>query len=129
MRDTATDPAASQAARRDLAVGYSRLGDMLASTGNASEALEQHRLALSVMKSVSARLPTNPPTSGNWAWRITRWGTCSATRTMPNVGDHAGALTEMRQSVAVFERASALYPDNAMFRRNLAVARSNVADI
>ena len=47
----------------------------------------------------------------------------------PNVGDHAGALTEMQQSVAVFERASALYPDNAMFRRNLAVARSNVADI
>ena len=52
-----------------------------------------------------------------------------STRTLPNVGDHAGALVEMQQSVAVFERASALYPDNAMFRRNLAVARSNVADI
>jgi tetratricopeptide (TPR) repeat protein len=35
----------------------------------------------------------------------------------------------MQQSVAVFERASARHPDNAMFRRNLAVARSNVADI
>ena len=35
----------------------------------------------------------------------------------------------MQQSVAVFERASARYPDNAMFRRNLAVARSNIADI
>jgi tetratricopeptide (TPR) repeat protein len=35
----------------------------------------------------------------------------------------------MRQSVAVFERASTHYPDNALFRRNLAVARSNTADI
>lgn len=47
----------------------------------------------------------------------------------PNIGDHAGALVEMRKSIAVFERASARYPDNAMFRRNLAVARSNAADI
>ena len=130
VRDTATDPAASQAARRDLAVAYSRLGDMLASTGATSEALEQHRLALSVMTGgLGAWRPTIRPTFDNWAWRITSWAACSATRATPNVGDHAGALAEMQQSVAVFERASARYPDNAMFRRNLAVARSNVADI
>ena len=35
----------------------------------------------------------------------------------------------MRQSIADFERAASLYPDNAMVRRNLAVARSNAADI
>ena len=47
----------------------------------------------------------------------------------PNIGNHAGALAEMEQSIAVFARASSRYPENAMFRRNLAVARSNAADI
>ena len=129
QRDTATDPAASPAARRDLAVSYSRLGDMLASTGATSEALEQHRLALGVMKGVSAMAPDDPANLRQLGVAHHKLGNVLGNPNYPNVGDHAGALTEMRQSVAVFERASALYPDNAMFRRNLAVARSNVADI
>ncbi len=129
VRDTATDPAASQAARRDLAVSYSRLGDMLASTGATSDALEQHRLALSVMQGVSAMAPDDPANLRQLGVAHYKFGSVLGHPSAPNVGDHAGALAEMQQSVAVFERASALHPDNAMFRRNLAVARSNVADI
>jgi non-specific serine/threonine protein kinase/serine/threonine-protein kinase len=129
QRDTATDPAASPAARRDLAVSYSRLGDMLAATGATSEAIAQHRLALGVMKAVSATAPDDPANLRQLGVAHHKLGNVLGNPNYPNVGDHMGALTEMRQSVGVFERASARYPDNAMFRRNLAVARSNVADI
>ncbi len=129
QRDIASDPTATQQARRDVAVGFSRLGDMLASTGKVSEALEQHRLALSVMKSVSASDPDDPANLRQLGVAHHKVGNVLGNPNYANVGDHAGALIEMRQSVAVFERASALYPDNSMFRRNLAVARSNVADI
>ena len=129
QRDIASDPTATQEARRDVAVGFSRLGDMLASTGKVSEALEQHRLALGVMKSVSAGDPDNPANLRQLGVAYHKVGNVLGNPNYANVGDHAGALVEMRQSVAVFERASALYPDNAMFRRNEAVARSNVADI
>jgi non-specific serine/threonine protein kinase/serine/threonine-protein kinase len=129
VRDTATDPAASAGARRDLVVAYSRLGDMLAATGSTAEALEQHRLALGIMQALSRTAPDDPANLRQLGTAHHKVGNILGNPNYPNVGDHEGALTEMRQSVAVLERASALYPDNALFKRNLAVARSNVADI
>jgi tetratricopeptide (TPR) repeat protein len=102
---------------------------MLASTGATSEALEQHRLALDVMRAVAATAPDDPANLRQLGVAYHKVGNNLGNPNYPNVGDHEGALAEMRQSVAVFERASTLYPDNALFKRNLAVARSNVADI
>ena len=47
----------------------------------------------------------------------------------PNVGDPAGALVELERSAAVFEKAVPAHPTNAVFRRNLAIAHSNIADV
>ena len=129
IRDTATDASASPAARRDLVVAYSRLGDMLSATGATSEALDQHRLALGVMQGLAATAPDDPANLRQLGVAHHKVGNSLGNPNYPNIGDHEGALTEMRQSVAVFERASTRYPDNAMFKRNLAVARSNTADI
>jgi non-specific serine/threonine protein kinase/serine/threonine-protein kinase len=129
VRDTATDASAAPAARRDLVVAYSRLGDMLAATGSTAEALEQHRLALHVTQTLSRTAPDDPANLRQLGTAHHKVGNVLGNPNYPNLGDHKGALLEMQQSVAVFERASALYPDNALFKRNLAVARSNVADI
>ena len=50
-------------------------------------------------------------------------------RTIPNVGDHAGALVQLERSAAIFEKALIAHPTNAVFQRNLAIAHSNIADI
>ncbi len=129
QRDIASDASASPAARRDLVVAYSRLGDMLAATGDTTASLEQHRLALGVMQALAATAPDDPANLRQLGVAHHKVGNVLGNPNYPNVGDHAGALAEMQQSVAVFARASSRYPDNAMFRRNLAVARSNTADI
>ena len=110
QRDIATDTAASPAARRDLAVAYSRLGDMLAATGDTSEALEQHRLALSVMQALSATAPDDPANLRQLGVAHHKVGNVLGNPNYPNVGDPAGALAEMQQSVAVFERAARAIP-------------------
>jgi len=129
LRDTATDPSATPAARRDLVVSYSRYGDMLAATGATTEALEFHRRALGVMQALAATAPDDPANLRQLGVAHHKVGNVLGNPNYPNIGDPAAALVEMRQSVAVFERASRRYPDNAMFKRNLAVARSNTADI
>jgi serine/threonine protein kinase/tetratricopeptide (TPR) repeat protein len=129
QRDIATDAAASPAARRDLAVAYSRLGDMLAATGETADALEQHRLALGVMQALAVTAPDDPANLRQLGVAHHKVGNVLGNPNYPNLGDHAGALAEMQQSIAVFDRAATRYPDNAMFKRNLAVARSNAADI
>ncbi len=129
ISDTASDAAASPAARRDLVVGHSRLGDMLAATGATAEALAQHRLALGMMQALAETAPDDPANLRQLGVAFHKVGNVLGNPNYPNIGDHAGALVEMRKSIAVFERAAARYPDNAMFHRNLAVARSNAADI
>ena len=129
VRDTATMPTATAAARRDLAVAYSRLGDMLAATGASADAVEQHKLALGLMEKLYAEAPDEPANLRQLGVAYHKVGNVLGNPNYPNLGDHERALVEMRKSVAVFERAAAKYPDNAMFQRNLAVARSNSADI
>ena len=129
VRDTATDSEAPMEARRELLVSYSRMGDMLAATGATADALDHHRRALDIIKSLAAAAPDDPVNLRQLGTAHHKVGNVLGNPNYPNVGDHAAALTEMQHSVAVFERAAARYPDNALFKRNLAVARSNVADI
>ena len=129
QRDIATDASATPAARRDLAVAYSRLGDMLAATGDTQASLAQHRLALGVMQALAATAPDDPANLRQLGVAHHKVGNVLGNPNYPNLGDHVAALAEMEQSVAVFVRAAARYPENAMFARNLAVARSNAADI
>jgi tetratricopeptide (TPR) repeat protein len=102
---------------------------MLASTGATSDALEAQRLALGIMEQLAALAPDDPNNLRQLGVAYHKVGNVLGNPNYPNLGDHASALEQMRKSVATFERASARYPDNAMFKRNLAVARSNSADI
>ena len=81
------------------------------------------------MQALAATAPDDPANLRQLGVAHHKVGNVLGNPNYPNLGDHAGALAEMQQSIAVFERASARYPDNAMFKRNLAVARSNTADI
>jgi tetratricopeptide (TPR) repeat protein len=102
---------------------------MLAATGSTSEALEYHRLALGLMEALSQAAPDDFNNLRQLGVAHHKVGNVLGNPNYPNIGDHAGALVHMQASAAVFERASARYPDSALFKRNLAVARSNTADI
>ena len=129
VRDTATMPTATPAARRDLAVAYSRLGDMLAATGASADALEQHKLALGLMEGLSAAAPDDPANLRQLGVAYHKVGNILGNPNYPNSATTKALSSRCGSRLAVFERAAAKYPDNAMFHRNLAVARSNSADI
>src|SRR5690606_31508429 len=129
VRDIANDLSASAQALRDLAVGYSRVGDLLSETGATQQALEHRRQALALMEQLAAREPNDPNTLRQLGVAYQRMGNPLGNPNYPNVGDPAGALEYLEKSVDTFLRASEAHPNNALFRRNFAVASSNMADI
>jgi serine/threonine protein kinase/tetratricopeptide (TPR) repeat protein len=129
VRDTASDATATPDERRDLALGYSRYGDMLATTGETAQALEYHRRALALLQALDLAQPDDLATLRMLGAAHHKVGNLLGNPNSPNVGDRDGALREMQQSVAVFERATRKDPDNALFVRNLGVARMGVADV
>jgi non-specific serine/threonine protein kinase/serine/threonine-protein kinase len=129
VRDVSTDLAASPAAVRDLVAGYSRVGDLLSATGGTQEALEFRRLCLTLMQQLVAASPNDPDNLRQLGVAHNKMANNLGNPNYPNVGDYQGALTQAAHAVEVFKRASAAYPTNALFRRNLAVATSNEADI
>lgn len=129
QRDTASDPSASADARRDLAASYSRVGDLLSATGETKSALEYRRTALALMEKLAAAAPDDVGNLRQLGVAYHKLANSLGNPNYPNIGDHEGALEQIEKSVATFERASTLYPTNALFQRNLAVANSNMADI
>jgi serine/threonine protein kinase/tetratricopeptide (TPR) repeat protein len=129
VRDLSNDLSAAPQALRDLVVGYSRVGDLLSETGQTQEALEYRRQALALMEQLAAREPNDPNNLRQLGVAYQKMGNSLGNPNYPNIGDYAGALDQLEKSVEVFRRASAAYPNNALFRRNYAVANSNAADI
>ena len=122
----ASDP---PAARRALAASHTRVGDMLGATGDVTAALEHRRTALAIMESVMAAAPDDVANIRQFGVVYQKLGNTLGNPNTPNVGDQAGALTALERSSEIFRTASAKYPNNAMFRRNHAVAESNAADV
>jgi non-specific serine/threonine protein kinase/serine/threonine-protein kinase len=114
---------------RELAASYTRVGDLLSATGDTSGALEHRRRALSVMETVAAIAPDDVATIRQLGVAYSKLGNQLGNPNYPNVGDLAGALVQLERAAAVFERALPKYPANAVFRRNLAIANSNIADV
>jgi non-specific serine/threonine protein kinase/serine/threonine-protein kinase len=114
---------------RELAAAYTRVGDLLSATGDTNAALEHRRKALAVMETVAAIAPDDVATIRQLGVAYSKLGNQLGNPNYPNVGDPAGALVQLERSAAVFEKAVAKYPTNAVFRRNLAIANSNIADI
>jgi eukaryotic-like serine/threonine-protein kinase len=124
-----SDASASPDARRELAASYSRVGDMLSATGDTNAALEHRRTALAMMEALSAADPKNVNNIRQLAIAYQKLGNQLGNPNYPNIGDTSGALRQLERSAAVLRQATIDYPENAMFRRNLSVAESNVADV
>ena len=114
---------------RELAASYTRVGDLLSATGDTSGALDHRRRALSVMETVAAIAPDDVATIRQLGVAHSKLGNQLGNPNYPNVGDPAGALEELERAAAVFEKALPAHPTNAVFRRNLAIANSNIADV
>jgi serine/threonine protein kinase/tetratricopeptide (TPR) repeat protein len=128
-RDVSSSPTASPEARRALVASYTRVGDMLAATGNVTAALEHRRTAVAIMESVAAVAPRDAANIRQLGAAYHKLGNTLGNPNAPNVGDTAGALVALERCAEIFRDASAQFPTNAMFRRNHAVAESNVADV
>jgi non-specific serine/threonine protein kinase/serine/threonine-protein kinase len=128
-REVSSAPTASPEARRALVVTYTKVGDMLAASGKVPEALELRRTALAIMESVSAAAPQEIANIRQLGVAYQKLGNTLGNPNSPNVGDTAGALAALEKSSEIFRNASARFPENAVFRRNHAVAESNAADV
>jgi non-specific serine/threonine protein kinase/serine/threonine-protein kinase len=117
------------AARRALAASYTRVGDMLAASGDVTGALEHRRTALAIMEAVIAAAPDDPANIRQLGVAYQKLGNTLGNPNAPNIGDHAGALAALERSSETFRNASSKYPNNAMLRRNHAIAESNAADV
>ena len=123
------DVAAQAAFRRELAASHSRVGDLLSASGDTNGALEQHRLALAMMEQVTVTAPTDVDNMRQLGVAHQKLANSLGNPNYPNIGDHAGALQHIESSAKVFRDATAAHPANALFRRLLAVANSNTADV
>jgi len=116
-------------ARRELVASYTRVGDLLSNTGDTNAALDQRRRAVALMESVSAAAPDDLANLRQLAIVYQKLGNSLGNPNYPNVGDSEGGLEQLEKSTEVLERATKLYPSNAMFQKNLAVINSNAADV
>jgi eukaryotic-like serine/threonine-protein kinase len=123
------DAGAQSAFRRELAASHSRVGDLLSASGDTNGALEQHRLALAMMEQVAASAPTDVDNMRQLGVAHQKLANSLGNPNYPNVGDFQGALQHIQSSARVFRDATAAHPTNALFRRLLAVANSNTADV
>jgi non-specific serine/threonine protein kinase/serine/threonine-protein kinase len=114
---------------RELAASYTRVGDLLSATGDTTGALDHRRKALSVMETVAAIAPDDVATIRQLGVAYSKLGNQLGNPNYPNVGDPAGALVELERAASVFEKALPAHPTNAVFRRNMAIAHSNIADV
>jgi eukaryotic-like serine/threonine-protein kinase len=114
---------------RQLAASYSRVGDLLSATGDTAGALEHRRRSLAVMEAVAAIAPDEVATIRQLASAHSKLGNQLGNPNFPNVGDAAGALAQLERTVAVLSQGLVRHPSNEIFRRNLAIAHSNVADV
>ncbi len=105
------------------------MGDLLSATGDTAGALEHRRRALAVIEAVAAIAPEDVATIRLLGASYSKLGNQLGNPNYPNVGDPAGALEQLELSVGVLTRGVATHPSNAILRRNLAIAHSNVADV
>jgi non-specific serine/threonine protein kinase/serine/threonine-protein kinase len=129
LQQAVTGPSAPPEARRELAASHSRVGDLLSSTGDTKGALEQRRVALALMEPVAAVAPTDVANIRQLGVAYQKLGNTLGNPNYPNVGDPQGALEQLEKSSAVFRNGVAAYPNNALFRRNMGIAESNISDI
>ncbi len=94
-------------AKFQVALGYRRIGGMLAKTGNDLEAVETYRKAVQAFDDLVQRDPANRKSRGNLAIILSGLGMLLA-----KSGDSAGALEAGQRSLAIAEQLSVANPSN-----------------
>jgi eukaryotic-like serine/threonine-protein kinase len=128
-KEVSSGSTATPAQRRALVASYSRVGDLLGASGDVPAALEHRRTALSLMEAIAAAEPDDLANIRQLGVAYQKLGNTLGNPNAPSIGDFEGGLAALERSAEIFRDASAKYPNNAMFRRNHAVANSNAADV
>jgi non-specific serine/threonine protein kinase/serine/threonine-protein kinase len=113
----AGEAAAEEGVRRQLALAYMHLSDVLAAAGDTAGSLSFAQKALAIEKAISSR-PTDPP-------EVRRALVAGHTRVgdmLAATGDVAGALDHRRTALAIMESVIAAAPDDLTNIRQLGVA-------
>ena len=129
LQAVAETSAESTEIRRELAASYSRVGDLLSASGDTKGALEHRRKALAMMESLATQAPDDAANLRQLGAAFHKLGNTLGNPNAPNVGDPRGALQQFDHAAAVFRRAIAVHPDNALFKRNLAVVEGATGDV
>jgi tetratricopeptide (TPR) repeat protein len=114
---------------RELAASYSRVGDLLSATGNTSAALDHRRTSLALMQPLARKAPDDPAIQRQLGVAHQKLAQTLGNPNAPNIGDFNGAYQHLQEAASVFRSAGEAHPTNTMFRRNLAIVQSNMADV
>jgi serine/threonine protein kinase/tetratricopeptide (TPR) repeat protein len=115
--------------RREIVVAETAVGDLLSATGNTQGALEHRRQVVRTMETLVAVEPGDSNNLRQLGVAYQKLANSLGNPNYPNVGDYPGALDYLQRSGDVFRKAAALYPANALFKRNAAIVDSNTADV
>lgn len=111
-------------ARRDLAVSYGRMAEVLRASGDVAGALENSRKSLDLCEQVSAQNPTDEKDRLELSTSYERVGDHLAP-----TGDTNGALAHFRKALAIREALAALNPSHVEIQRGVAIGYSKVANL
>ena len=113
----AADAAPDEALRRELALAYMRLSDVLTATGDTAASLSYARKSLAIEQAISSDATDTPDARRALVASYTRVGDMLAA-----TGDVTGALEHRRTALAIMESVIAAAPDDPANIRQLGVA-------
>ena len=114
---SALDPA-SVLARRDLALAWEHQGNAQVQAGKYTEALISYRQLLQTAREWIQRAPSNPYANGMLAVAQIKMA-----EALSRTGDRDGAISSSRAAIRVIDGLLEKEKDNALFRRDRAVAQ------
>jgi tetratricopeptide (TPR) repeat protein len=110
--------------RRELSVGYEKLGDVQVAQGRLAVALESYRHSLAIRAALSTS------NLGNVAWRRDLSVSYNKAGGVERAqGDFSAAVKSYRDSLAIDESLSASDPGNAEGRRELSMSYQGIGDV
>jgi non-specific serine/threonine protein kinase/serine/threonine-protein kinase len=121
--------AAEPKVRRSFAAANQELADMLAMTGNPTEAAERYRRSNEIYATLFAADPKDAALGVDLARGYLKLGDMLGNPVFPNLNDSAGALENFRQSFAIAQAVADAAPSNARARQYLYLSHERIGDI
>jgi tetratricopeptide (TPR) repeat protein len=119
----ATDDRANTGRQHDLTIGYDKVGNLLARTGDVAAALQTYRDGLAVAERLVAGDPGNARWQRALAISHERIGDIQLAH-----GDPTNALPSFRNSLAIRDNLAKRDPSNTGWQRDLSIVHNKVGD-